>query len=112
MAWDYAELSKAAKAAGGPEKLLDLIEEGAKAIGRMEGRSSMVPWIGVAVLGTSALTAGIMNLINHFKEKKAISQAAVDKAKAEIIQGIKEYDANHPEGSEESESENGEENNE
>ena len=36
MAWDYAELSKAAKAAGGPEKLVNMIEEGAKAVGRVE----------------------------------------------------------------------------
>ena len=42
MAWDYAELSKIAKAAGGPEKLLAMIEEGGKAIGRMEGQSSFV----------------------------------------------------------------------
>ena len=97
MAWDYAELSKAAKEAGGPEKLLDLIEEGGKSIGRIEGQSSMVPWIGVAALGASALTAGVIKLIDHLKAKKAISQAAVNEAKAELIRGIKEYDASHPE---------------
>ena len=107
MAWDYAELSKAAKEAGGPEKLLDLIEEGGKSIGRMEGQSSMVPWIGVA-----ALTAGVIKLRDHFKAKKAISQAAVDEAKAELIQGIKEYDANHPDENEDEESEEGEDCNE
>lgn len=112
MAWDYAELSKAAKEAGGPEKLLDLIEEGGKSIGRMEGQSSMVPWIGVAALGASALTAGVIKLIDHFKAKKAISQAAVDEAKAELIQGIKEYDANHPDENEDEESEEGEDRNE
>ena len=97
MAWDYAELSKAAKAAGGPEKLVNLIEEGGKSIGRIEGQSSMVPWIGLAALGASALTAGVIKLVDHFKAKKAISQAAVDEAKAELIQGIKDYDASHPE---------------
>ena len=112
MAWDYAELSKAAKEAGGPEKLLDLIEEGGKSIGRMEGQSSMLPWIGVAALGASALTAGVIKLIDHFKAKKAISQAAVDEAKAELIQGIKEYDANHPDENEDEESEEGEDCNE
>ena len=108
MAWDYAELSKAAKEAGGPEQLLDLIEEEGKSIGRMEGQSSMMPWIGLVALGASALTAGVIKLIDHFKAKKAISQAAVDEAKAELIQGIKEYDANHPDESEADESEEGE----
>ena len=112
MAWDYAELSKAAKAAGGPEKLVNLIEEGGKSIGRIEGQSSMVPWIGLATLGASALTAGVIKLVDHFKAKKAISQAAVDEAKAELIQGIKDYDAAHPEEIEDDAVEKGDENNE
>ena len=112
MAWDYAELSKAAKAAGGPEKLVNLIEEGGKSIGRIEGQSSMVPWIGLAALGASALTAGVIKLVDHFKSKKAISQAAVDEAKAELIQGIKDYDAAHPEEIEDDAVEKGDENNE
>ncbi len=112
MAWDYAELSKAAKAAGGPEKLVNLIEEGGKSIGRIEGQSSMVPWIGLAVLGASALTAGVIKLVDHFKAKKAISQAAVDEAKAELIQGIKDYDAAHPEEIEDDAVEKGYEDNE
>ena len=93
MSWDYAELSKAAKAVGGPENLIKKIEEGAKYIGRIEGRSSMIPWIGVTAVAASALTAVVM----HLKSKKAISQAAEDEAKAELIQGIKDYDAEHPE---------------
>lgn len=97
MAWDYAELSKAAKAAGGPEKLVDLIEEGGRSIGRSEGQSAMLPWIGISVLGASALTAGAIKLIDHFKAKKAVSQSAMDAAKAELIQGIKDYDASYPE---------------
>lgn len=97
MSWNYAELSKIAKAAGGPEKLLAIIEEGGKAVGRIEGQTSMIPWIGIAAAGASALTAGILKLSEHLKAKKVISQAAVDAAKAELIQGIKEYDASHPE---------------
>lgn len=97
MSWNYAELSKIAKAAGGPEKLLAMIEEGGKAVGRIEGQTSMIPWIGIAAAGASALTAGILKLSEHLKAKKAISQAAVDAAKAELIQGIREYDASHPE---------------
>lgn len=93
MAWDYAELSKAAKEAGGPEKLLDTIESIAKA----EGKSEMAPWIWIAALAASGITLGITKLIDHFKKKKAISQDALDKAKKELIQGIKDYDAAHPE---------------
>lgn len=107
MAWDYAELSKAAKAAGGPEKLLDLIEAGGKSIGRIEGRSSMVPFIGCAALAASVITAGLIKLNDHFKAKKTISQAAVDKAKAELIQGIRDYDAAHLEETEHASSEEG-----
>ena len=110
MSWDYAELSKAAKAAGGPEKLVNLIEEGGKSVGRIEGQSSMLPWLGLAALGASALTAGAIKLIEYLKAKKAISQAAVDEAKAELIQGIKDYDATHPEEDEENAQEEGEEN--
>ena len=81
MAWNYAELSKAAKEVGGPEKLVSIIEENGKAIGRKE----MVPFIGVAVLGTIA----VIKLNNYFKAKRAISQEAAEKAKAELIKGIK-----------------------
>lgn len=112
MTWNYAELSKAAKAAGGPEKLVNLIEEGGKSIGRIEGQSSMVPWIYLTAIGTSALTVGVMMLVDHFKTKKVISQAAVDEAKAELIQRIKDYDAAHPEDNEDSVPKEGDENNE
>lgn len=33
--WDYAELSKAAKAAGGPEKYVDMLEQASKDAGKM-----------------------------------------------------------------------------
>lgn len=42
--WDYAELSKAAKAAGGPEKYVDMLEQASKDAGKME----MLPWLGAA----------------------------------------------------------------
>ena len=112
MAWDYAELSKAAKAAGGPEKLLDLVEAGVKSIGHIEGQATMVPLIGCAALIASVITAGAIKLNDHFKAKKAISKAAVNKAKAELIQGIKDYDAAHPEEIEDASSEEGAENSE
>lgn len=39
MAWDYAELSKMAKANGGPEKLMDVLIN--------SGKRKMFPWLGV-----------------------------------------------------------------
>ena len=108
MSWDYAELSKAAKAAGGPEKLMRLIEEGGKAIGRIEGQQSMVLWIGATVLVTSTITAGIIKYAEYSKAKKAISQAAVDEAKTELVQAIKDYDATHPEETDDAATEKGE----
>lgn len=41
--WDYAELSKAAKMAGGPEKYVEMLESASKDAGKME----MLPWIPV-----------------------------------------------------------------
>lgn len=88
MVWDYAELSKEAKEAGGPEKLMELIKQ--------EGRSEMLPVVGVALCVGGLATLGISKLVKIFKRKK-ISPEEVETAKAEIIQGIKDYDATHPE---------------
>ena len=61
--WDYAELSKAAKAIGGPEKYIELLEESSKQEGRME----MIPWVGVAAIGAWLLTIGTIKIINIFE---------------------------------------------
>ena len=93
MAWDYAELSKAAKEAGGPEKLMDLLIEA----GKDSGHKEMLPVVGIA-LGLGALGyAGISKLVKLFRNKKKISPEAVEAAKAELIKGIEEYDASHAE---------------
>jgi len=66
MAWDYAELSKAAKEAGGPEKLMDLLVE----IGKDAGHKEMLPLVGIAI-GIGALGyAGISKLVKFFEKKK------------------------------------------
>lgn len=90
--WDYAELSKAAKSAGGPEKYVELLVKASKDAGKME----MAPWIGVAAIGTSLLTATAIKVVDYFKSKKKNNEAEIEKAKEEIIKGIKEYDATHP----------------
>lgn len=89
MAWDYAELSKAAKTFGGPEKLVEHIVTVSKRAGRIE----MVPAIG------GAFVAGgiVVGVVNYFKAKKDATNAELEAAKAEIVDGIKTYDASHPE---------------
>ncbi|MGF7003424.1 hypothetical protein M2149_001825 [Lachnospiraceae bacterium PFB1-21] len=88
--WDYSELSKAAKAVGGPEKYVEMIEIASKDAGRKE----MLPWIGAAAVGASLLTAATIKAVDYLKSKKKKSETEI--AKEEIIYGIKEYDAMHP----------------
>ena len=89
--WDYAELSKAAKAAGGPEKFVEMLEEAS----RDAGKSEMLPWVAATAIGASLLTAGVIKTVNFFKAKKKKNLAEIEEAKEEIIKGIKEYDASH-----------------
>lgn len=93
MTWDYAELSKAAKAAGGPDKLLDLIEDNARHIGRVEGRSSMIPWMIIVMLVAAGLTYGTIKLIEHRKAKKTALLLGTEEARSEIIHLLNEQDA-------------------
>ena len=85
--WDYAELSKSAKAAGGPEKYVEIIEKAGKA----EGKVEMIP----VVIGAVALTAVTMKAIEYFKAKRKQSQAELEQAKQELIDGINQYNAEH-----------------
>ena len=87
--WDYAELSKAAKAAGGPEKYVEMLERASREAGKME----MLPWLGVAAVGASLLTVATVKVIGYFKSKKQQNQEDIEAAKQEIIAGIKAYDA-------------------
>lgn len=92
MDWNYAELSRAAKEAGGPEKFVDMLIESSKA----KGRAEMAPFIGLAVIGGIGLDTVARKIIQYFKEKCSKSQKAIEEAREEIIKGIKEYDATHP----------------
>ena len=86
--WNYANLSKLAKANGGPEELVDKLVN--------SGKLQMLPWIGVAFGCGIAAT----KLVQYFKQLKAKSTAELEAAKQEVIQGIKEYDAAHNEETE------------
>lgn len=93
MAWDYAELSKAAKAFGGPEKLVEHIV----AVSKKAGRIEMVPAIGGALVAGGVVGVAITKAVNYFKTKKDATNAELEAAKAELIDGIKEYDTLHSE---------------
>ena len=88
---DYAELSKAAKVAGGPEKYVEMLERASRDAGKME----MLPWVGVAAVGASLLTVAAVKVVDFFKSKKRQNQEDIEAAKQEIIAGIKAYDAEH-----------------
>lgn len=85
MTWDYAELSKAAKAAGGPEKLMDLIENNAKHLGYIEGRISMIPCIVLLMLAAVGITYGTIKFAEQRKAKKAALLLQTEEARSEII---------------------------
>ena len=89
--WEYAELSKAAKVAGGPEKYVEMLERASRDAGKME----MLPWVGVAAVGASLLTVAAVKVVDFFKSKKRQNQEDIEAAKQEIIAGIKAYDAEH-----------------
>lgn len=95
MSWNYAELSKAAKAAGGPEALAELLVQ--------SGKNQMVPWIAffsVVGVGTGVC---VTKAAEFFRNRRKISEQDVERAKQEIIQGINEYDAIRSEITEEQE---------
>lgn len=89
MAWNYAELSKMAKANGGPEKLVDLLIT--------SGKRKMIPWIGVAFGAGVATAVAAYRTYKYLSDKKAESDTEMELAKQELIQGIKNYDATHAE---------------
>ena len=88
--WNYAELSRVAKLFGGPEALMvKLIQS---------GRKQMIPAVvGSGVVGVG-IGLGMPRVIKFFSERNNKEIEEVEKAKEELVNGIKEYDAmNSPE---------------
>jgi hypothetical protein len=86
MAWNYAELSKAAKEAGGPEAFVDALAKAS----REQGRLDMI-----AFAGGVGVVVGICKLIKWFKTKQDEAQEMVDKAKTQLALEIEKYDLEH-----------------
>lgn len=94
MSWDYAELSKMAKATGGPDALVDKLV----ADGVTQGKESMYPVVWLAFAGGVLLWEGgkfLWRKISTWGLPK-ISEAELMAAREELVQGIKDYDATHP----------------
>ena len=89
MSWDYAELPKAAKAAGGPEALTELLIQ--------SGKHQMVPWVALSTVVGVGAGICVTKAVDFLRNRKKISEQDVELAKQEIIRGINEYDAMHPE---------------
>ena len=91
MSWEYAELSKQARAAGGAQALVNKIEEG----GRQKGRDEMKPV--VILTGIFSFVGGVVipKIYHHFKGKKVAVQIESGNAKTELINGIDDFDNTH-----------------
>ena len=94
MSWDYSELSKQAKQAGGPQALTDKIEEG----GRQKGRDEMKPVVIIASFISLISGAVAPKVYHYFKNKKTMAQIESEKAKEELVQRLEEYDNEHQDG--------------
>ena len=88
MSWNYAELSKMAKIAGGPEELVESILKS----GIAKGKHGMKPWLFATFAAGSVATLAVMKLVAYFKMKKNHDNDDIENIKAELIKGIKDYD--------------------
>ena len=93
MSWNYAELSKLAKRAGGPEKLIKLVKETSKKAGRRE----MVPFIYLGFFLGVGVTTAYQKVVGVIKDSRCQADEAEKAAEIELIRGIREYDLEHPE---------------
>ena len=83
MSWNYADMSKAAKAVGGPEKYADMLVQ--------SGRQEMYPWLVVATLASGVVTHFAPKAVAYVKEKW-VSKEDAKEAREAIINGINQYD--------------------
>lgn len=88
--WNYANLSKMAKTVGGPERLVEIIYDSGVKAGKA-GKYKAFILLPIAFFAG----LGIRNIIEYFRNKRVASEAELETAKQELIQGIKDYDAAH-----------------
>ena len=88
--WNYARLSRLAKAYGGPERLVNLLLDAGVKKGVVRGRLQMLP----AVLLGIGIGVGIKWLWDKHKAK----DKELEIVKQQLIDGINEYDSMHAAG--------------
>lgn len=83
--WDYANLSKAAKAAGGPEELAkELFEAGVA-----EGKKTGAPiYLGAGVLGGAVIAWGVGKIQKAINKHKKEKEAEIEELKEELVDSI------------------------
>ncbi len=97
MSWNYAELSKEAKRVGGPEAFMEILIQ--------SGREDMKPLIVLVGIIGAGLGVCVTKIIYSIKQNNNDRQKAVEQAKKELIQGIKEYDLKNDKKTEKEEDE-------
>lgn len=95
MSWDYSDLSHKAKQAGGPEKLVSDLETFNYNNGMKDGKTEQAV-IDLAIAGVAAGGYALYKIIRRRLEKAKepkISAAQADESRQQIIQGIKDAEA-------------------
>ena len=97
MNWDYADLSKAAKAAGGPKALVKKLTNAGMEKGRLETLKMFPPCIAASFCIGVAVTVICYNVYEYLKSEEIKADESIKEAEAELIEGIKAYDEAHHE---------------
>ena len=87
MNWDYANLSKAAKEAGGPAEYVKTLVD----FGRNTGHKDMIPVVLISLAVGCA--GGLASKI--FYDRSKYAKIKDKEASEKLTQGIKEYDETH-----------------
>ena len=86
--WDYAEMSKMAKKAGGVQKYINLLIES----GRQQGRREMIPFVVIAGCVGGGIHYMYCKAKQFFFDEKQISSEEVRQAEVKIVQELENND--------------------
>lgn len=95
MSWDYSDLSHQAKQAGGPEKFVKNLETFNYNNGLKDGKTEQAI-VDLAIAGVAAGSYALYKIIRKRIEKAKepkISAAEAEESRQQLIQGIKNADA-------------------
>lgn len=97
MSWDYAQMSKAAKQSGGPEKWIGAI----KAASRSQGHRDMLPIVVLAMGAGTAIGGIAVKFGGRLTSRKQALEAESAKAEQMVVAHIESEDAARESGTEE-----------